>query len=226
MAEAKKEKQVFMLPEGRLINHALFERDAYQKDEKGEPGKPMYKIELVFDPKDVQGEGTIEDKLADAFEAEYPGKDTHGETHVNNWLDGKRGYWTPLLDGNDLAQKRADNGKEGDAYKGKIAIRATTGFNKDGQAGPGGVNVYAPDCSEIGATRQSEVYPGCYGIAAVTIAATDVFGDKGVKFYLVAFQKTRDGERLAKGADRSSLFKPVGGAGSAPASEGRRRRAG
>lgn len=228
MTEKKQAKEIHNLPEARVINASLFERDAYQGP-TGAPGKAMYKIELAFDPKDI-GEGSdIENLLADAVE------DRWGADAAEAWLNlddsGAFHYATPIIDGNVLAEGREAKGKEGDAYKGKLVIRTNTSFNKDGQEGPGGINVYGPDCSAIDATRQSEVYSGCYGIAAVTISTYETQpqrrGDKvtrGVKFYLVAFQKTRDGDKLAKSQDRSSLFKPVAGA---PAgAPGRRRRAG
>ena len=50
----KEAKHVFALPEGRLINHSLFERDAYTP-ERGAPGKPMYKVELAFDKNQIAG---------------------------------------------------------------------------------------------------------------------------------------------------------------------------
>ena len=208
---------IVLLPEGRLINHSLFERSVFQKDEKSAPGKPMYTVEIAFDPKQVSGEGTVEDKLADAIEAKW------GATHAQNWLDNKHGYWSPLHEGDEMAAKRAEKGKEGDAYKGLLVIRANTAFNKDGKEAPGGLAVYGPDATPIGVMQQDQVYQGCYGIAAVTIDTYEAAnGDKSVKFYLKAFQKTRDGEKLT--APRPNPFKPVEGA--APAEGVRRRRAG
>lgn len=218
-ATVKEKAKIYNLPVGRLINQSLFERDAYKRDEASAPGKPMYKVELAFEPKDVTGEGTIEDALADAIAA------TWGEAAANDWLAGKRGYGTPLLEGDVLHAARLAKGKEGDAYKGKIVIRANTSFNKDGVEGPGGIAVYGPDTSPITANNQSEIYQGCFGIAAVTISTYEAANhDKCVKFYLVAFQKTAEGTRLATATDRSGLFKPVAGApGSADAGVRRRR---
>ena len=218
MADTKPKNEIFYV-EGRLINHALFERDAYQKDEKSAPGKPMYKVELACDEAAVMGEGTIEDKLADAVEAKW------GATHAQGWLNGDRGYWSPLLSGDTMAAERAAKGKEGDAYKSKVVIRANTSFNKEGKEDVGGIAVYDADTSAIGFAEKSKVYNGCHGIAAVTISAFEAANkDKGVKFYLVAFQKTADGEPLTTASDKSTLFKPVGNV--TPITEGRRRRGG
>lgn len=231
MATATKERaEIIMLPEARLINSALFERDAYQAKEGGAPGTPLYKVELAFTPSDVEGEGTIEDKLADAIATRF------GNEAADAWLaDAQKNgtYINPLLDGNRLAKARAAIGKEGDAYKGKIVIRVNTAYNRDGAKGPGGAKVYGPATEVIGIVEgnSGDVYNGCYGIAAVTISAygpTDGSrGDKGVKMYLTAFQKTRDGERLKAADNTASMFKAVAGAAVSGTSDGvRRRRAG
>lgn len=223
----KTEVQPTVLPEGRLMVQALYERDIYKDQKTGAEGKPKYKVLVAIDPKLVHGEATIEDDMADAIAARW------GNQAADDFLDGKAGFVDPRLDGDKLAKAREDIGKEGDAYKGLTVISADTTFNKDGAVGDGGVHVYGPDNTPIEPVRQSEVYPGCYGHAAVTISTYETDGLdargqkiklKALKFYLVAFQKTRDGDKLVKAADRSSLFKPVAGAAAQPGV--RRRRAG
>ena len=49
MADNEVKKQRHTLPQGRVINHSLFQRDIY-KDERGNEADPTYKIELAFDP--------------------------------------------------------------------------------------------------------------------------------------------------------------------------------
>lgn len=202
---AKKEPaQVHLLPEGRLINESLFEKDVFT-DARGKEGTPQYKVEIAFDPEAVTGEGTIEDALIAAACKEW------GDTEEveNAFLDGK--IRSPFLSGDNLAAKREAKGKEGDAYKGKLVLRMNTIYNKDGQDAPGGIQVFAPDVSEIGIANRSEIYPGCYGQAAGVIhcyLGND--GERALKFYLNAFQKTKDGERLIAQRDHSTLFKPVG----------------
>lgn len=223
MADRKEPNKVFLLPEGRLIVHALFERDIYKDKDTGAEGKPKYKVVMAFDPAQVTGEGTIEDDMADAIAAAY------GNAVADEWLEGTRAdRISPLKDGNEIAKEREANGKESEATKGKLILSADSIYNKDGAEGPGGFAVYGPDCSEIGAANQTQVYGGCYGIAAVTLHCYKDYprkGDRGVKCYLSAFQKTRDGEKLTTTQDKSSLFKPVAGA-TAPAAGVRRRRAG
>lgn len=227
MSETKKETPVHLLPVGRLINASLFEKDQYTP-ERGKPGTPSYKIELAFDPKDVTGENTIEDaiieagceKWGDGFEDEYLDS-------IEALLKGERPKITgPFISGDKLAARRAEKGKPGDAYKGKLIARANTIYNKDGQDGPGGIQVWDENVKPVTIANQSIVYNGCYGQAAVTISCyVDDDGEKAMKFYLSAFQKTADGERLASVKDTSTLFKPVAKpAGEASASTGRRRR--
>ncbi len=130
------EVKTFLLPEGRVINASLFEKDTYT-DAQGNAGKPSYKIEVAFEPDDVEGEGTIEDALIDHACEKW------GDGAEKDYLDGK--MRSPLLDGDKLAEKREARGKPGDAYKGKLVIRAHTLFNKDGEDAPGGIQVWNDD---------------------------------------------------------------------------------
>lgn len=199
MAEESQSSDAFTLPEARLINHALFVKDAF-KSERGEPGKPRYKVEVAFPKDDESLYDDIEERLLDFA--------------VDQWGDGADeddDLVIPILDGDKLAKKREKRGKEGDAYKGMWVIRSDTAFNKDGQDAPGGIAVFDEEAEEIDPARQGEVYRGCYGIAAVTIGSYESNdGANALKLYLVAFQKTKDGDKLQGSMDRSSLFKPTG----------------
>lgn len=220
MAEDKKPAEPpFALPEGRIIYHSLFVRSAF-KDEKGAEGTPKYSVELAFDPKQVQGEGTVEDIILDFLDR------TAGGTAGQDYLDGK--IPGPFISGDMLASEREAKKKDGSAYKGKLVLRPTTQFNAEGNAEAGGIQVFGPDMSEISLKlgNQAEVYNGCFGIAGVKLLGYKDTKTKQLCLttYLTAFQKTRDGDRLGGSADHSNLFKPVGGA-AAPAA-GRRSRAG
>jgi len=204
--------EVILLPEGRIINNSLFVQDQYN-----EQAKPSYKIELAF-PK-----GTLDkffDKCLDHAVSVW-GKGADDDDLI-----------IPIKNGDDMAKKRIKDGKPGDAYAGMEVIRANTIYNKHGEQGPGGISVYAPDgASEIGAANQSEVYNGCYAIAAVTIGQykDPSTGNNALTFYLSAVQKVRDGDALTSPKDHSSLFKAVGRSEPANSSDGapqQRRRAG
>lgn len=199
-------------PVGRVINASLFEKDKYV-DPKGREATPSYKIEMAYDPKDVCGQAaegqppTVEDWLIEAAVRMW------GDTDAiaNGIFDGS--IINPLLSGDELAARREAKGKPGDAYKGKIIIRANSIFNAEGVDGPGGVYVCGPDAVRINPAARDQVYNGCYGIVIANVSCYIEPGSrteqKGLKFYLVGFQKTDDGERLST-VDRSVLFKPVG----------------
>lgn len=207
--------KMFTLPEARVIHHSLFVKDQYN-----DKSVPAYKIELAF-PKGTQEADDLLDMLLDFA------VDTWGEG-----ADEDEYLVLPLLDGDKLARKREKKGKDGAAYKDMWVVRASTIYNKDGVDGPGGIQVYDEDVELISAAQSAQVYPGCFGEAAVVIGTyqgDDAGPDKdepfnGLKFYLSAFQKTADGERLATGGDRSGLFKPRKKAPGRAAGETRRRR--
>tara|TARA_Y100000310_G_scaffold246375_1_gene251648 strand:+ start:11090 stop:11734 length:645 start_codon:yes stop_codon:yes gene_type:complete len=210
------ETKVLTLPEGRLINASLHVQDVYIDPKTQVAGTPQYNLELVFDPVEVQGEGTIEDALIDAAVAEW------GDMALDEFEEGK--LIMPFLDGDKMAANREANGKVGDAYKGKIVIRSNTQFNKFGQKGAGGIQVYDENVNEVGPVNAHVIYPGCYGIAAVTVGVYETNRhEHATKFYLTAFQKTRDGEKLVTNADYSTLFKPMSNGGGEGRTTRRRR---
>lgn len=217
MANDEAAKQ-HLLPEGRVINQSVFKLDQY--DEKA---APRYTIEIAYE------EGVLDDfwnaclDAADAKWGEGAGED---DTLI-----------IPFMDGNVMKEKREAKGKSGDAYGGMTVLRASTQFNRDGiQGADGGIQVFAPDTSEIGIANQGEFYQGCMAKMAVTINTYVSEGKHGnpdqnaISFYLSAVQKTGEGEKLVTSSDRSGLFKPVAGAKKddeeKPAKGGRKKRAG
>jgi len=191
----RKEVERVLLPEGRVINHSLFVKDQF--DANSTPG---YKIELAFNPEDLN---EIEDKLAAAAVAKW------GAGADKDYDEGR--IRSPILEGDKLAARRREKGKPCDAYEGKLVIRAHTIYNKHGQDGPGGIQVFGPDVKEIAPVEAHTVYNGCWGQAVVTISTyVERSGDNALMCYLAAFQKTRDDEPLASAVDYSEVFKPVG----------------
>jgi len=225
MSDNKEAQEIILLPKGRLINHSLFVADQYNS-----AAKPSYKVEIAFNPGELDA---FFNKCLD-----------HAVATWGAGADADDNLIIPIKNGDKMAEKREAAGKKGDAYRGMEVIRANTIYNKDGDEGPGGVQVINMDGkSEIGPANKSEIYNGCYVIVAVTIGvyqkegATDEDPTRNaLTFYMSAVQKAGDGERLTTPKDHSSLFKPVGrpaasegGEEAAPAEEasgGRRRRAG
>tara|TARA_R110000787_G_scaffold97868_3_gene201601 strand:- start:2424 stop:3062 length:639 start_codon:yes stop_codon:yes gene_type:complete len=191
----KKAATKHALPEGRLINHAL-----YVKDQYNEQSKPRYTVEIAY-PKGV---------LNDFY-------NTCLDFAVETWGKGAdaddSGLIVPIHDGEVMAKKREKKGKPGDAYNGMEVIRASTAFNLHGEDGPGGVQVFDHDVNLIDPVNSASVYQGCMGIVGVTLGAyqDEKTGNNAITLYLTAFQKTGDGERLVAVSDHSSLFKVVGG---------------
>lgn len=230
-----KSQEVFLLPEGRVINSHVFVRNIY-KDQNGGESKPQYSMELAFDPAQVEGDGNaIEDTILGYIDfismTDDKAKIMAARGDLGQmYLDGK--VHGPFIDGNVLADNKKAAGKPGDAYEGKLVARPNTQFNRAGNIGEGGIDVFGPDLKVLGLDLGNSdlVYNGCYGVAKVKLGHYfPSTGGLGVKFYLVAFQKTRDGEPLKAPRDNSTLFEAVGGAATpaaAAAGTARRRRAG
>ena len=205
------EREIIVSPEGRVINHSIFEKDAFV-DPAGRSGSASYKIEMAFEWDDVDA---LEDKVVEAVIGKW------GEGAEKDYDDGR--IRSPILDGDELAAEREAKGKKGDAYKGKFVVRANTVFNKNGENEPGGIMVLQEDTKELPFTDREKIYNGVYGRMAVVVQAYDGVGGgmPGVKFYLTAFQRTKDGERLMAQRDYSNVFAPVQSGGEVKS--GRRR---
>ena len=196
----EKEPIRLMTPVGRLINHSLFEKDVFT-DKLGREAVPSYKVEIAFDPAEME---EFENAVVSAAVEKW------GEGAEQDYDDNK--IRSPVIDGDELAKARVERGKSGEAYEGKIVVRAKTIFNRNGEDGPGGVYVCGPDAKELDFAEHGSIYNGCYGQASVTLNAYDGIagGQDGVGLYLNGFQLVREGERL-RGADPSSLFSPMMG---------------
>ncbi len=208
----------FALPEGRLINGHLFVRQVY-KDDKGREGKPNYSAEMVFE----QGQlGEFEKYLENVMVAQF-GQEKFNQYEKNGWV-----RW-PIRDGDKKAARRKANGKNGEAYEGKDVVSASSLYNKNGDEADGGIEVFDAEVNPIEPVNKSEVFNGSFGCAAVKGKAYERTGDDGdpimsVVLYLEAYQKTRDGDRLAQKQDRTALFKKAGGGeSSGNKGDGRRR---
>ena len=196
--EDQNETKAVATPTGRLINESLFVKDQFNED-----ATPSYKVELAI-PNDADFE-VLEQALYDAAVEEW-GEEVVGKEWENDEI------LLPFKDGDKMAKAREEKGKPGDAYKGMTVVRAHTIYNSDGTNNPGGITVYDTDLSKIEAVNSAAIYNGCYGEAGVTVGCyTDSrSSDHALMFYLTAFHKDRDGEKLVSAADHSKLFKPVG----------------
>lgn len=208
--DENKTNEAFTLCECRVINQSLFTKDRFN-----DRSTPSYKLEVAI-PDSHEFLAELEDRMCDFAD--------------RKWGDGAgddEDLVLPFIDGGKLKKKREKRGKDGSAYEGMTVLRMNTIYNKDGVDGPGGIQVFDADAEEISPSRQGEIYPGCYGIPAVTLSGyEDDDGNNALKLYLVAFQKTADGEKLVRAADRSTMFRPVAREGGGEKRENRRRRRG
>lgn len=181
---------------GLVTFHSLFEMDAFN-----EAALPAYKLELAIDPSDP-------DLTKLRAEVLKVAREKWGEAGEIGLKNGS--IRSPFKKGDDMATQREANGAKGDAFKGKTVIRPSTAFDKNRvKNGPAGVRVKLHDLSDVDYANQHLIYSGCYGQAAVTVSAYDTGAQKGVKLYLAAFQKHRDGDKLMPSADLSHIFKRV-----------------
>ena len=220
--ESKGEPIIFVIENVRVINQHFFVKNAFKSEKSEKEGTPRYRGEFAF-PQNSEEHGAFIDAMADAVIAKY------GENIFLSVIDepmkGKDEVRCPILDGDDLARKREKKQKKGDAYKGQFVFRSDTAFNYEGQDAVGGITVYDEDVKRISMMDKGKVYNGCIGTVKVELGFyEDNEGNPACKFYLKAFQKTGDGEKLASEQDHSSSFKAVGRA--APAEGGRRARRG
>lgn len=203
----QKGRPPFTFPEMRVINENLFERDQYNAE-----AKPTYKVEVAI-PKNTT-DPVWADLIDELFSVavEKWGKKFAEDNQLD--IDGGT-IQSCILDGDKLAADREARGKKGDAYKGNWVIRSGTQYNKEGVEGPGGIDVWAPDLSAVQPANRGTVYNGCFGHVAAKAAAyegSDRTGKYyGVKFYLVAFQKSKDGEKLMSSTNTQTLFKAAAG---------------
>jgi hypothetical protein len=205
MAEEKRKLVRAVIKGARLINQSFFEKDIYDQGGPNE-GKPSYKFEVAVDEKSAFGEGSFEDDVIEAVVAEW------GGSAEDDLLDGKIAWFK---DGDEIAADRKERGKPHDAYEGKIIFRGHTQFNRYGDDGPGGIEVYDENVKPVDPVNAGVIFRGCYGEVAVDINPyiEPRSKQKCVSYYLVAFQKTGgdpEKDRLAGGGDNSSLFKPTG----------------
>lgn len=181
--------KTFTLPEGRVINHSLFSKEKFN-----EAAKAKYNVEIAY-PKGTLDE--FNNFLLDIA------TDTWGEGS-----DEDANLVLPIKDGDDMAAKKAENGKPGDAYEGMDVIRASTAFNYNGDDAEGGVKVLALDAKTlISPLEQDQVYRGCMLRAAVTVGtyAQQITGFNAVNLYLKAVQKTGEGDRIGGDGESEDL---------------------
>ena len=210
--DEKKGNDAVTLPIGRLTFHSMFVRDVY-KPKKGAEGEPMYKAEMVWH--DADAIAAINDIILDVIEEEWG---TLTDEEADEIIAGKSAkFLSPLKSGDKYAAKEPDKNRE--VYEGGFFLRTHTKFNKHGQPEVGGIMIYNESLEEVEATEQETIYGGQTGRLCVVphTYIEEKTGNKCVTFFLTAYQRVADGDRLVSPRDYSSLFQKVeksGGDGS------------
>ena len=189
-----------VLPKARLINNALWELQAYEPK-----SPPNYSVQVAFDPDDVTGSSTVEDKLIEFAGVAFG-------VSEDDYLAGK--VYVPFRNGDELADARAENGKPGDAYRGKLVLSARTQMDRYRQrGGAGGVAAFDAKAEKVEPVVGRDLfYNGCYVILVVTLNEYRISTTKqpAISFRLSAVQFAGDGERLGAGeADFGSVLSPI-----------------
>jgi hypothetical protein len=223
MAKSKEEKIYKVLPQGRLLNSAFFTKDVYKDEESGAQSTPQYRAELAYE-KGGEIEAVI-DWACDLIRAEYGDK-----VYIEGLEDPVpdcRPVQSPFRNGDFIAEDRESRDKVADAYKNTWVIRPNTIYDKEGRDGPGGIFVLDMDAeTEIEALDAGKVYNGSYGRVKISPSFYKMNGKLGMKFYLVAYQKTDDGAKLSNPVDHRKDFAPAKGRTSGDGAQGRRSRKG
>lgn len=171
------EARKLVTPEGRVSFPHLFTADSV-------PGtnKLKYSVNLLFPKSDKEGCARIFAALKAAKEygtvASWGGK-------VPAKLD------LPIYDGDEAETPRPEE-------TGCFVLKARS----DAQYTRPGV----VDKNRNVIEDEEEVYAGCYGRASVLFKPYSTAGNNGIMCILRAFQKLKDGEPLAAGADAAALF--------------------
>lgn len=160
----------------------------------GKPvGDPLYGCEMLFDadnlgPEDAERFKNLKATAVRVVKEKWPGRDL-------------KEVRFPFRDGDKEAERLAKLGKNGDFYRGMVALKSNSKF------APQVVDI---DRQEI--IDEKRVYSGCYCYAEVNFVAYDGVngGQDGVKAYLNMVMKAKDGERLM-GRSASDVFAGVAG---------------
>lgn len=95
-----------------------------------------------------------------------------------------KNFWYPLRDGDEYADEQEALGKNAEAYRGMMYIKATTANQ------PNVFDAMGEDVIDL-----DEVYSGCYGRVSITLWPYSKKG-QGITAFLNSVKKTEDGEPL------------------------------
>lgn len=171
MATTEKNPYRFVLKEHRLSYVHLKTPVAFE-----DGATPKYGVTVLI-AKDHDDVARIEDVIASAYEA-------NKQTLFKGLPLTSTKMWYPLRDGDEYADEQAAKGKDGEAYRGHMYLKATTSNQ------PNVFDAMGEDVIDL-----DEVYSGCYGRISITCWPYAKKG-QGFTFFLNSVKKTEDGEPL------------------------------
>lgn len=162
-------------------------------------GTPKYDITLGLSP-DHADITAIKALALKAAKEKWPGRDIAGQ-----WKEGI--FKFPFTDGNKLAAKAEQKGKDGDLYRGKIVLVARSQYEPNLAAVVNGKLVDFNDQNR--ATAKPYFYRGAEVFALLNFQAYDGGGDNpdGVTAYLQQVVSLNKGDRLGKQVSAAETFK-------------------
>ena len=187
---AKEEKEQFKTPEFRVSFPKLLKPEAYKEGDT-----PKYSVTMFFDKK-AQASSEykkIRGAAKKAFVEKF-GKKEWDDTPKDSegW---PLGYFNPFKKATEKQLEKYPEIYDTDM----VIMSASTQFQ---------IPVVDEKVAKI--LDESVLYGGCYGWAYVVVNPYKNGTNKGVSFYLQAFQKTKDGEAFTgSGARAEDLFSKV-----------------
>lgn len=163
-----------------------------------ETGEPKFSINLEFDPGDpAQAEELkrLKGVAAGVAKAKWPGKDIKG------MIDANQFKW-PFSEGNKLAAKAKEKGKERAWSEGKVVLNARSQYRPTLSILDGGKIIDLEDEAAIKAHCDKHFYTGTMVLAEVTFNAYDAIDDDGkpgVNVYVNMVFAAKRGPKLTSG---------------------------
>ena len=180
---------IVVTPEFRMLWPNLFEPRAV-KIKGRETGDPKYGLSMLLDPSEI---GDLKTAAKAVALAKWPGR-TLTELHF------------PFADGDKLAAKQEELGRDGKFYAGTVVLKASSKFK------PVVVDTKRKDIID-----HTRLYSGAWGYAELNFVAYDGVGQNpdGVTAYVNFVMKSRDGDRIA-GRDAAGVFAGIQGGETEP----------
>lgn len=147
---------------------------------------PKYGVTVLI-PKDHPDVEKIEGLLQQLY-------DENKSVHFKAIAMTHKNFWYPMRDGDEYADQQEAQGKNADAYRGCMYIKATS------QNQP---NVFDPMGEDV--IDLDEVYSGCYGRISITLWPYSKKG-QGITVFLNSVKKTEDGEPLGSAGGTADEF--------------------